>query len=254
MSEGTPLSPWTVVVSRARQEVARSALRTGLSISIGRAPDCTIMLTAMTVARYQGRIELVNGVPTYFADAPGSMVDGDPVEGSTQLGERTLLEVGGFQIALVRTRTATAAPKPAAPGPAAPAGDASVETLLDRHIQGVRAHRSVNQQDDQAKSNKFEEAWRKVVNDLRVIKSRYGSHPNVIDFTISKDEREVIVKLRESSPRGYAYFCLSRFHPEGKFPALQAIWLREVGRQDESHTEPQRGLEDLISRLAPRLA
>lgn len=251
------ISPWTVVVTGpGRQEVARSALRAGVPILIGRAPDCAIMLTGMAVSRYHGRIELAaNGIPSYTPEpkALGAMVDGDPVDASTQLGERTLLEIGGFQVRLERAR----APAPQKPAVAAPSTDAppdSAETLLDRQIQGVRAHRGTHQQDSHVKNQKWEEDWRAVVNNLRAIKAKYGTHPGVLDFAISKDEREITIKLKEHSVRGYAYFCLSCQHPEGKFPNLRAVWLRQVGEEDASHGEPNEGLQDLISRLAPRLA
>ena len=251
-----PLSPWTVIVtSHSRQEVARSALRSGIPIQIGRAPDCTITLTAMAVARYHGRIELgANGIPVYTAEnnAP-ALIDGDPVEGPTQLGERTLLEIGGYSIRLERAR-AVAAPPPKPVETAAPAASSDVENLLERHIQGVRMHRTVNQQETQGRAEKFEQEWRKVVDSLRTIKARYGTHPNILEFTVAKDDSEVIIKLREQSARGYAYFCVSRRHPEGRFPNMLAIWLREVGADDTSFEVPSKGLEDLISRLAPRLA
>lgn len=251
------LSPWTVVVTAPnRQEVARSALRAGVPIVIGRAVDCTITLPGMSVARYHGRIELAaNGIPVYVADknAPAT-VDGDPVEEpAQQLGERTLLELAGYSIRLERNRVAApaAGTKPAA---AAPAAGADVETLLDRHIAGVRLHRNVHSQDSQAKIQKFEADWKTVVNNLRAIKARYGNHPKIIDFTVAKDDSDATIKLKENSPRGYAYFVLSRAHPEGRFREMLAIWLREVGAEDMSFEEPAKGLEELISRLAPRLA
>lgn len=256
MSGATAISPWTVVVTApAGQEISRSVLRPGVPVTIGRAPDSTIMLGAMKIARNQGRIELVNGMPTYFEGdgASGSLVDGDPVEKSALLGERTMLEIGGFRFTLLRQRAA--APAAAAkPADAAPALSESVQTLLDRHIQGVRLHRTEAQKEVEGRAQKWEQDWRKVVESAREIKARYGQHPQILDFAISKDEREVIVKLREASPRGYAYFCLSRAHPEGRYPDMQAVWLREVGREDCNYEQPMRGLEELISRLAPRLA
>lgn len=255
MSGPSTLSPWTVVVTGpGGQEVSRSVLRAGVPVTIGRAPDSTIMIGAITVARHQGRIELCNGAPTYFEGegAVGSLVDGDPVEGSAPLGERTLLEVGGYRITLVRQRSAAGMARAAQE--AGPALSPEVQTLLDRHIQGVRLHRTETQKEVEARSQKWEQDWKSVVASAREIKARYSRHPQILDFAISKDEREVIVKLKESSPRGYAYFCLSRSHPEGKYPDLQAVWLREVGRGDNSYDEPMRGLEELISRIAPRLA
>jgi pSer/pThr/pTyr-binding forkhead associated (FHA) protein len=255
MSGAAAVSGWTVVVAGpGGQEVGRSALRPNLPVTIGRAPDCNIFIGIMGVARYHGRIELANGIPTYRDEpgAAGSLIDGDPVDGPTPLGERTLLEIGGHRITLTRARPA-AAPRPSAT-PAAAADAGGIETLLDRHIQGVRLHRNVNQQEHQARSHKWEEDWKSVLANARAIKARYAAHPSFIDFAISKDDREVTIKLKEDSRRGYAYFCLSRAHPEGKYPDVQAVWLREVGREDSNFSDPLRGLEELMSRLAPRLA
>lgn len=251
----TTISPWTVVVTaQNRSEVARSALRPGLPLQLGRAPDCTIMLPAMQVQRYHGRIELsANGIPKYVADknAP-AMIDGDPVEGETQLGERTLLELGGYSIRLERNRTTTAAAPARRDAEPAPASD--VETLLDRQIQGVRMHRNIGAQETAGRAQKFEADWKATISNLRAIKARYGTHPMIIDFSVAKDDSDATVKLKEQSPRGYAYFVLSRAHPEGRYRDLQACWLREIGREDMSFDDPSKAFQELISRLAPRLA
>jgi hypothetical protein len=258
MSGAAAPSQWTVVVTGpGGQEISRSALRSGTPVTIGRAPDCMIMLGAMTVSRRHGRIELHNGMPTYFDEpgAMGSLVDGDPVAGPALLGDRTLLEVGGFRITMQRARPAAVPPRPAAPAPAAKAPPAGMgETLLDKHIQGVRMHRNVYQQETDTRSQKWEEDWKAVVVNARSIQARYGTDPRILQFAVSKDDREVIIKVKDESRRGYAYFCLSRAHPEGKYPEMQAVWLRELGTEDRSYSEPLKGFEELISRIAPRLA
>lgn len=256
MTGPTPLSPWTVVVTGPSGEISRTAMRAGVPVTIGRAPDSTIMLGLMTVARNHGRIELVNGFPTYINEpgAAGTTLDGDPVEGPCMLGERTLLEIGPFKFTLVRARSAAPPPKPAAPAPAwSEPSKADGGTMLDRHLQGLRQYRTDNQKDAQERAVRWEQGWRDLVAEARAMQARFGRHPRVLEFAVSKDEREVIVKLREESVRGYAYFSLSRQHPEGRYPELQAVWLREVGRGDESYSDPARGLEELVSRIAPRL-
>lgn len=252
---GSALSPWTLVVTGpGGQEIFRNPLRVGAVVTIGRAPDSTIMLGHINISRNHGRIELVNGVPTYSNEpgAAGATADGDPVEGATKLGDRTVLEIGAFRFVVQRARPAAPPPpKPAAAAWTEPAGEG---TLLDRHIQGLRLHRTDHQKEAEAKSVRWQREWQDLVAQARAMQARYGAHPRVLSFFVSKDEREVHIKLKENSPRGYAYFTLSRAHPEGKYPELQAVWLREVGRADESFAEPQKGLEELVSRVAPRLA
>jgi hypothetical protein len=258
MSGAAVLSPWTVVVTGpGGAEVWRSALRTGIPVTIGRAPDCMIMIPTMGIARYMGRIELRNSVPTFVAEpaATGTLLDGDPVDGAAPLGDRTVLEIGGYRISLQRAARTARAPRAAASPGAAPPPDAHAgETLLDRQIVGVRMHRSVSQQELTARAHKWEDDWKTVLASARTIQSRYAAHPQILTFAVSKDEREITIKLREASRRGYAYFCLSRAHPEGKYPDMQAVWLREVGRDDCNFSEPLQGFEELVSRLAPRLA
>jgi pSer/pThr/pTyr-binding forkhead associated (FHA) protein len=252
------VSPWLLVVTGpAGQEVARAALRPGVPLTIGRAPECAVMLGVMAVARRHGRIELVNGVPVYSDEpgAAGTLLDGDPVSGSVSLGERTVLEIGGFRFAMKRERPAVAAPagEPAAPQWTCPSpGEGG--TLLDRHISGLRMYRNETEREKEDRRQKWEADWKQLVGQAREIQARYGRHPRVLEFALSKDERELVVKLRDSSARGYAYFCLSRQHPEGLYPEQQAVWLRELGRGDESFSEPMRGFDELMSRLAPRLA
>lgn len=257
MSSVTPLSPWTVVVTGpGGQEVSRTAMRTGIPVTIGRAPESTIMLGLMAVARHHGRIELQNGIPTCFNEpgAAGTLLDGDPVDGSCMLGERTTLEIGPYRFVLVRARASlqAAAPRAELAGwnepPKAEGG-----TLLDRQLQGLRMYRSESQKEADARAGRWEQDWQALLAEFRAMQVRYGRHPRVLEFAVSKDEREVIVKLKEESRRGYAYFALSRQHPEGRYPEQRAVWLREVGRDDASFSEPLRGLEDLVSRIAPRL-
>lgn len=255
MTGANALSPWTVVVAGpGGQEFGRYPLRHNVPLKIGRAPDCHVMLGLMTVARNHGRIELANGVPTYVDEpgASGSLVDGDPVEGSTFLGERTLLEIAGYRFSLVRARVAAPAPARASAtvDPIVPEGGA---TLLDRHIVGLRTYRTESQIEGARRSTKWEQAWRDLIGQAREMQARYGRHPSILEFVVSKDEREVIIKLKDPSPRGYVYFVLSRTHPDGKYPDLQSVWLREVGRGDDSFSDPERGLEELVSRIAPRL-
>lgn len=252
-------SPWTVVVTGpGAQEIGKYPLRPGFALKIGRSPDSHVMIGVMTVSRNHGRIELAaTGLPVYYDEpgARGTHVDGDPVEGSAALGERTELTLAGYHFTLTRTRTAPPTASIAVPDTAAvPVSAGPADTLLDRHIAGVRTFRDASKNDDQARAQRFEADWREVIAQVRQIQARYGKHPAVLDFAVSKDEREVLIKLKDPSPRGYAYFCLGRQHPEGLFPDLPGVWLREIGRPDQHYPQPVAGLNELLARLAPRMA
>lgn len=257
----TPASAWTVVVTDPAGQESRYPLKPGFALRIGRAPDSHVMIGVMTVSRNHGRIELGgNGLPMYHGEpgARGTTLDGDPVDGSAPLGERTELALVGYRFKLSRARAAPPTASLAVPDTAAMAAgspeSAALDTLLDRHIAGVRSHRSESKSVDAVRAERFEQEWQQVVGQARGIQARYGRHPLMLGFSVSKDEREILVKLKDNSARGYSYFCLSRQHPEGLYPDMRAVWLREVGRPDDHFEEPMRGLDDLLARLASRMA
>lgn len=255
---------WTIVVRNPQeQEHCRTYLRPGVVATVGRAPDCTITLTAMTVSRQQGRIELRSGVPVYF-DAPestGTRINGSYVRGPTPLHETAVLEIAGYRFTAERTiaeKAAEAAPAPAkAPAEdwmkAAGGGD-SLESMLAQRVQGIRQHRQQNSSDRDAAATRFLEEWQQLVQSARRLQQQLAGDPRILAFAVSRDDLEVLVKVKDHSARGYSSFILAQRHPQGKYAELRAAWLLQLGEQDAFFQSPRQAMEEFVHRFAPRLA
>jgi len=261
---------WTIIVRNPQeQEHCRTYLRPGVVATVGRSPECTIMLAAMAVSRQQGRIELRRGVPTYFddPDSTGTRVNGSFVRGPTPLDEKAVLEIAGYHIKAERTiAEAFAEPAAAAAAPAqapsedwlksasATPGNDSIEAMLAQRIQGIRQHRQQNQDDQQAVQSRFAEEWGQLVQSARRLQQQLTGDPRILAFAVSRDEQEILVKVRDSSPRGFSSFILARNHPQGKYSEMHAAWLLQLGEQDAFFKSPKAAMEEFVHRFAPRLA
>lgn len=143
---------------------------------------------------------------------------------------------------------------PVVSGPGMPVG-ADITSSFERHLQSVRSYREEAQSTTVNKRARIDEEWGKLVQNMRALQTRLSSDKRVLSFTISRDLREVALKLADArEKRGHRYFLLSRHHPEGKFPGVENVWLREFGRDDASYDDPQKALEELMLRVAGTLA
>lgn len=139
--------------------------------------------------------------------------------------------------------------------PSRPYGDDQVTSQFDRHLQSVRAYREESQAATLNRRGKMDEEWTKMITGARALQSRLSVDRRVLSFTISRDQKEVAVKIADSyEKRGHRYFLLSRDHPEGKFPGAENCWLREFGRDDASFDDPAKAMEELMLRVAGTLA
>jgi hypothetical protein len=156
-------------------------------------------------------------------------------------------------------------PKPAAPPPPQfkvafpdappPSAHGEVTSQFERHLQSVRAYREETQAATLNRRGKIDEQWAKMIVQARSLQNRLQQDKRVLAFTISRDQKEVAVKIADSyEKRGHRYFLLSREHPEGKFPGVDSVWLREFGRDDASFDDPSKAMEELMLRVAGTLA
>jgi hypothetical protein len=254
---------WVVTVTNPDgREIFRSELRQGRPLTVGRAAECNIMLGALTVARSHGRIELRHGRPMYFDDetSSGSRVNGQYVRGPAPLSDDQVLEIGGCSIVVRWTGTAPPdiPPPPKRPVPAesdaASSGTDRLESMLDQRIAGIRQHRQQHGEDRASRAVRFRREWEEMMVSARRLQQKLSGHERVQDFSISRDGGEISVKIRDSSPRGYSFFIVAPRHPEGKHPGFEAAWLLELGAPETFFESPERAMEELIHRLAPRLA
>lgn len=255
---------WTIVVRNPQeQEHCRTYLRPGIVATVGRAPDCTITLTAMAVSRQQGRIELRSGVPVYFdgPESTGTRINGSYVRGPTALNEDAVLEIAGYRFTAERTVVAKEPEPAAAQAAKAPAedwmksaGGDSVEALLAQRVQGIRQHRQQNSSERDAAQTRFLEEWKQLVQSARRLQQQLSGDPRILAFAVSRDELEILVKVKDTSARGYSSFILAQRHPEGRYSELQAAWLLQLGEQDAFFQSPKQAMEEFVHRFAPRLA
>lgn len=284
---------WTVIVSDQRgQVVAQHEWRQG-SLTIGRELGRSIVLPSKTASRRHARLDLINGMPVVVDEgsANGTLVNGARIVSPTRVDEHSKIDVAEFRVTLQRPaddesertvmmrpramapappvpppRPAAAAPPPAMPAmpskpavpsmPAAPAhGGGDFTSQFERHLQSVRSYREESQATTLNRRARLDNEWSKTIVAMRALQTRLSADPRVLSFAIGRELKDVSVKIKDPHEKlGYRYFLLSREHPEGKFPGVDAVWLREFGRDDARFDDPQKAVEELMLRVAGTLA
>jgi len=144
---------------------------------------------------------------------------------------------------------------PEAPPPPRPTGPNDLTSQFDRHLQSVRSYREEAQAQTLSKRGRMDAEWGKLIAQARALQQRLSTDRRVLSFTISRDLKEVAIKIADAGERrGHRYFLLSRDHPEGKYPGGETCWLREFGRDDASFDDPVKAMEELMLRVAGSLA
>lgn len=271
---------WNIVVRDAQgRDQAQKALHEG-SITFGRDLDCDVVLPSKAVSRKHARLE-VRGSKLFLIDegsANGCMVDGQRVTTPVEVGESSAIFIPPFRIVvlpitkaesgqgeatLVIRRPETEAKAAASPGqsggtPQSTVGEDSwswVTAKLDQQIQGIRSHRERDETTTQTRLAELEQSWARLISAMQKLKAQLASHPRLRSFDITRDQKEVAVKIEDRREKlGYRYFLLSRHHPDGKFTGMQAVWLREPGKEDQSFPDPQEAASELVQRIAATLA
>lgn len=161
---------------------------------------------------------------------------------------------------------APAAPRPAMPAPSVPApampsmpaaaeGMGDITSQFERQLQSVRAYREEAQAGTLNKKAKVDALWADMITKMRALQNRLSKDKRVLSFAISRDANEVSVKVADPrEKRGHRYFLLTRNHPDGKYTGLEAVYLREFGREDQTFDEPAKAMDELIMRIAATLA
>jgi hypothetical protein len=94
--------------------------------------------------------------------------------------------------------------------------------------------------------------WKRVVAAMRQCQLRLARHPKVPFFSVSRDEKEISVKINDGTPRG-GYIVLTRNHPSGKEPSSSQVWLSDMGQPEKACPSPAEGMSQLLQRIAARL-
>lgn len=131
----------------------------------------------------------------------------------------------------------------------------SATDVFEQQLQGIRAHREEIQRGSTTRLQQLEADWAETIVSIRQLQAKLHGNPKVMQFAVSRDAKEVSIKLADpGEKRGYRYFLLSRHHPEGQYPALDAVWLREFGVDDTHYKEPKKAMQELVQRIAGTLA
>ena len=278
---------WTILVYDAQgHELKRLPLREA-ALAIGRGKDRDLMLDSPAVSRQHAKLE-ARGHSLIVEDlgsANGTLLNGQRIAGPEALHEGDEVRIGDFVLRLRRDAMADAdktmirpPPKAAAAPPAtdpaalirvperppAPAGEpkpaaadgwSSASELLEKQLNSIRSFRGETRVDGAGKLSAFEQAWDRVIGSMRDLQQQLQGSPRVLQFTISRNNREVTAKIADpSSRRGNAYLILSPEHPEGRYRDQVTVWLREFGEPDANYDDPAEAMRYFVQRIAGRLA
>lgn len=146
-------------------------------------------------------------------------------------------------------------PERAGPGSTKDINWNSATDVFDQQLKGIRAHREETQRGTATRLQQLEAEWAETVVTIRALQTKLSGNPKVLHFVISRDQKEVSIKIADTAEkRGYRYFVFSRHHPEGQYPGLDAVWLREFGSDDTSYKEPKKAMQELVQRIAGTFA
>lgn len=254
---------WTVILCDAQGHELRRQPLGEAPLVVGRGKDRGLVLDSPAVSRQHARLQALGSEVTVedLGSANGTLLNGRRLERAETLREGDELRIADF---LLRLRRDAAPQQPRIqlpeqpPAPAAaepPAGGwSSASELLREQVNSIRSFRDESRSGDD-RLPQFEREWDKVVASMRELQQQLQGHPRVLQFGISRNQREITVKLADpAAKRGHAYLILSPEHPEGKYRDQLTVWLREFGEPDLNYDQPAEAMRHFVQRIASRLA
>jgi len=254
---------WTVILYDAQGRELRRQTLGEAPLVVGRGKDRGLVLDSPAVSRQHARLQVQGSGVTVedLGSANGTLLNGRRIERPETLREGDELRIADFLLRL-RQDEAAAAPResgihvPERPPAAEPAGAGwnSASDLLREQLHSIRSFRDESG-GGSGRLAAFEREWDKVVASMRELQQQLQNHPRVLLFGISRNNREITVKLADpGARRGHAYLILSPEHPEGKYRDQLTVWLREFGEPDVSYDQPAEAMRHFVQRIASRLA
>lgn len=125
----------------------------------------------------------------------------------------------------------------------------SMRTLEDA-VSSARKERSAVLRIELSQREKIEADWKVVLPGLRNFLQAASTQTGVLNHSVSRDEAEVSVKLRNASAKnGANYLILSRAHPTDPQVGREMLWLCEVGQDPVAYPDALEGARSLIKRV-----
>jgi hypothetical protein len=131
----------------------------------------------------------------------------------------------------------------------------SAEQIFEHMVSGIRKDRADNKREENEGKRKLETEWQNVVRSMQALQAKVKGNPRVIYFNISRDQREITVKMvDETSRQRSRIMTLTRDHPTGKFKQMEVVWLIEFAGHERYFADPKEAMADLVTSVAACLA
>lgn len=125
---------------------------------------------------------------------------------------------------------------------------------VDEIVRRARQERDRILRIEPTLEQKFDEDWPIVVRALKQLQQKITGYPQILNFTINRDETEVSAKIRDGSKRGFSYFILSRRHLSDRSARADRVWLSNVAVDEVPYEDAIDAMTELVQRITSRLA
>jgi len=129
----------------------------------------------------------------------------------------------------------------------------SDETALEKlkqSIDAIQSHRDYEKRRAADQSRNVDAAWDAVLAAAHELRDQISESPSLRYFVITRNQSEVSVSFQRKSNVGTALLSLYRRHPDGKFPAVNAVWIMEPGKPDRYVTTADEAVDALVHHCA----
>jgi hypothetical protein len=192
--------------------------------------------------------------------AHGGLLSADEVQKALAEAQaerlRTELEAEAERLAYLQD-SQIAQPKDAAPAKPAykPVDWDSAAEIFDHMVTGIRRERAENKREEHERKRSLETDWQHVVQSMQALQRKVQGHRKVIYFNISRDQREISVKLvDESSKHKFRHITLTRNHPSGRYHQMEVVWFIEFAGRERYFVDAKEAMAELVTSIAAALA
>ncbi|MGJ8668565.1 MAG: hypothetical protein ACSHXK_03655 [Oceanococcus sp.] len=127
--------------------------------------------------------------------------------------------------------------------------DKDVLSKLDDTVNAINSHRDWRAQQHADEEDRLNQAWQAVLDAAKALRTKLKDNPKLRYFSIAREQDQVAVSFRRTGG-GSHLLTLYRHHPENKFPATMAIWVREEGRMDRRVQAADEAVQCLVQHCA----